>query len=161
MSADLLHRVQQATFDGWCAEAAVHPGGEIAEIDGLLCHTTGIPVRQWNGVHLIRRPADPVAALRASMDWFRVRSLAYAVLLPVAEEPSLAPACGTVGLELVKVQRVMALRRADFRAAAVPPELVVRPATDAADVVGVAAACFGDPPAAMARFVEPTLGHPG
>lgn len=160
---DLLRRVQQATFAGWRAEAAAHPGGETVEIDGLLCHTTAIPVRHWNGVHVMRRPVDPLSALPASMAWFHARGLAYALLLPVADVAALSPTCRRVGLRPFKIQPVMALRPAEFRSAVVPPELVVRTATDAAgtaDVVRLGAACFGDPPAELTRFVSPTIGHP-
>lgn len=160
MSDSLLCRVRQATCDGWRAQAAVHPGGEVAEIDGLLCHTTAIPVALWNGVHVERMPGDPVPALRASMAWFAERGLQYAVLVPVELEPALAPACGQVGLELGKVQRQMAVTAAQFSRAAVPPEQRVTEAADSAAVVALAQECFGDPPAEAERFVAPYLTHP-
>jgi ribosomal protein S18 acetylase RimI-like enzyme len=128
----------------WQADVATRPRGDWADLGGVAVHTTGIPVRHWNGAHLTDpRGLDRLDAVAA---WFAERGMPWGLLTP--SEWELSPA-----LEHVTDQRVM-LRSLDV----LPPlpDLPLR-WTSATDAASVQAAAFGDPLEETTAFVGPKL----
>ncbi len=128
---DLLARQRAATVAVWKADVAVRPAGDWADLGGLAVHTTGLPVRYWNGAH-VTGPAgiEQVPAARA---WFADRGMPWGLLVPA--ELGLA-----VDLPLITEQPCMVRLLQDL-----PP----RPALDlrrgpGPHVLAVQEAAFGD-----------------
>ncbi len=160
----LTRQLREATYAVWRAEAGAHPDGEVAEHDGVLAWTSGVPVRYWNGAHVTAVPRDPEASLGWAAAWFAERNLPYGVLVPAELEPALAAAAGARGLRLSAVQRCMAMSRKDFTPpAAVPAELEVRRTGPAEleDFLAVQVAAFGLDADPARRFLGPPVGRPG
>ena len=128
----------------WQEDVAVRPGGASADLGGIAVHTTGIPVRHWNGAHLTDPSGlDHLAEVEA---WFAARGMPWGLLVP-ADVPAEPP------LPLITEQRVM-LRSL----AALPGLPPYRMSWDAAeDASVVQAAAFGESLEETRAFVTPKL----
>ncbi|MCU1600378.1 MAG: family N-acetyltransferase [Frankiales bacterium] len=104
-----LARQRAAQVAAWRADVGSRPAGEWAQLRDVAVHTTGIPVRQWNGAHVTGSDPD----LDAAATWFAARGMPWAVLVP--EDEPFDP-----GTAQITTQRVM-LRDLDGLPA--PPEL--------------------------------------
>jgi ribosomal protein S18 acetylase RimI-like enzyme len=125
----------------WQEDVAVRPAGGWADLGGVVLHSTGIPVRQWNGAHL----TDPAGLDRLAEveEWFAAREMPWGLLVPTeAEQPE---------LPLLTEQPVM-LRHLG-RLPGVPPYDLRWDAQHDASVVQAAA--FGDPLEDTIAFVTP------
>jgi GNAT superfamily N-acetyltransferase len=141
---DDLSRQRRAAVAAWRADVATRPGGAWEDLGGLALHTTGIPVRHWNGAHLTS-PAG-LGRLPDATAWFAGRGMPWGVLVPA--ELDLDP-----GTPLLTEQPVMLRPLADL------PEL---PGLDlrwdaADDASTVQAAGFEAPLDATRDFVLPKL----
>ena len=128
----------------WQEDAAARQGGDWADLGGMAVHTTGIPVRHWNGAHLT--DASGLAHLDAVEAWFAARGMPWGVLVPADEDAQ-------PELPFITEQRVM------LRALAALPGLPpYRMSWDAAeDAAVVQAAAFGDALEETRAFVTPKL----
>jgi len=88
-------RQRAAAVAVWRADVATRPSGDWAQLRDLAVHTTGLPVRPWNGAHV----TGPEPDVNAAAAWFRERGMPWAVLVP--EEHHLRPG------PLITTQRVM------------------------------------------------------
>jgi len=128
-----LQRVRRAFWRVWQQDVSVRPSGAWTDLDGLVCHATGLPHRQWNGAILTAKGG--LARLPEARAWFAARELPWGLLVP--EELSLEPP----GMTHVTGVRLMTR---DLSGLAPVPEFDLRwdePAT-AADVQDAA---FADP----------------
>lgn len=155
--ADRLAPHRRAVADAWRLTALAH-GGAFAAHDGVVAWSTGLPVREWNGVMVVARPHRPKAAVRAAAR--AVRDVPWGLLVPVELEPALARTADAAGLRLAVVQPCMVLRRPHLVPVRPPAGTVVR-AAHADEVAAVQSVTFGDPPDLAMRFVRPTVGAPG
>ena len=57
-ASDRLLRQRRATWRVWQEDARTRPDGGWADLGGLVVHATGIPVRHWNGAHLLYPGVD-------------------------------------------------------------------------------------------------------
>jgi GNAT superfamily N-acetyltransferase len=73
-----LARQRAAAVAVWRADVATRPGGAWAQLRDVAVHTTGIPVRHWNGAHV----TGPDPDLGAAAAWFADRGMPWAVLVP-------------------------------------------------------------------------------
>src|SRR4051794_24569012 len=73
-----LARQRAATVAVWRADVASRPKGEWAQLRDLAVHTTGIPVRQWNGAHV----TGPDPDVGRAAEWFAERGMPWAILVP-------------------------------------------------------------------------------
>jgi GNAT superfamily N-acetyltransferase len=140
---DALARQRAAAVAVWRADVATRPHGDWAQLPDVAVHTTGIPVRHWNGAHV----TGPEPDLDAAAAWFAEREMPWAVLVP--DECSWPPYT-----TLITRQRVM-LRHLDD----LPPlpELELR-WDDAEGAADVQRQAFVDD---LAReFVLPKLVNP-
>ncbi|MGI9156478.1 MAG: GNAT family N-acetyltransferase [Marmoricola sp.] len=157
-------RLRAATYAVWRAEALAHDGGAVEEFDGLLCWSSGVPVRYWNGAFVTAAPGAPDQALRRTERWFTDRGMPYGVLVPVELEPLVAGPAAAAGLQRTVVQRCMALRAGDFVDPGGPPAgLEVRrtgPA-DVEDFLAVQVEAFESEPVGARRFLAPPVGRAG
>jgi ribosomal protein S18 acetylase RimI-like enzyme len=129
----------------WQADVATRPAGDWADLGGVAVHTTGIPVRHWNGAHLTG--PSGLERLDAVDAWFAGRGMPWALLVP--SDLGLVPP----GMAQVTVQRVM-LRDLE----ALPPVPDTRQRWDPAeDASVVQAAAFESPLAEARAFVTPKL----
>lgn len=145
MTTTPLQRQRTAAWRVWQADVATRPGGDWADLGGVAAHTTGLPVRHWNGAHLTH--PGGLQRLAAVDAWFAERAMPWGLLVPA--DLGLTPP----GLARVTVQRVM-LR--DLVALPPVPDLDLR--WDAAeDAATVQAAAFGDPLEDTRAFVTPKL----
>ncbi|MFN2537483.1 MAG: GNAT family N-acetyltransferase [Mycobacteriales bacterium] len=137
---DALARQRAATASVWRADIATRPRGDWAQLRDLVLHTTGIPVRHWNGAHVTGQEPD----LPAARSWFAQRGMPWAYLVP--EELPFAPPT-----ELLTEQRVMLRNLEDLPPM---PELELR-WDDGHGAAAVQEQAFGDE---LAReFVLPKL----
>ena len=163
VSADTT-RARAATYAVWRAEARAHDGGGFSEFDGLLCWSSGVPVRYWNGAFVTALPGRPDRALRRVERWFADRGMPYGVLLPVELEPMMAASAGAAGLRRAAEQRCMVLDAADLTAPAERPTgLEVRRTGPAnvEDFLAVQVDAFEAEPASARRFLAPPVGRSG
>jgi ribosomal protein S18 acetylase RimI-like enzyme len=139
-----LARQRAATWRVWQADVATRPNGDWADLGGVAVHTTGIPVRHWNGAHL----TDPsgLDQLDEVDAWFAARCMPWGLLTP--SEWALSP-----DLDHVTDQRVMLRNLEDLPPV---PDLELR-WTSASDASAVQAAAFGDPLEEAEAFVSPKL----
>ncbi|HUR14258.1 MAG TPA: GNAT family N-acetyltransferase [Mycobacteriales bacterium] len=145
MTRTPLQRQRTAAWRVWQADVATRPGGDWADLGGVAVHTTGIPVRHWNGAHLTH--AEGLQHVDEVDAWFAARAMPWGLLVPT--ELGLTPR----GLEQVTVQRVM-LRDLDDLPAVTGPALRWDAGEDAAVVQ---AAAFGDGLEQTLGFVGPKL----
>jgi GNAT superfamily N-acetyltransferase len=127
----------------WQVDVATRPHGDWADLGGVAVHTTGIPVRHWNGAHL----TDPMGLDRIDdvATWFAQREMPWGLLVPAEyDQPSLPH---------LTDQRVM-LRDLEDLPPAPDVELRWDTATDAA---AVQAAAFDDDPEEAEAFVQPKV----
>lgn len=140
---DALARQRAATVEVWRADVATRPHGGWAQLPDVAVHTTGIPVRHWNGAHV----TGPEPDLDAAAAWFAERGMPWAVLVP--DESSWRPPTA-----LITRQRVM-LRDLDDLPAVPALDLRWDDGETAADVQRQA---FGDD--LTGEFVLPKLANP-
>ena len=93
---DALARQRAAAVAVWRADVRTRPAGEARQLRDLAVHTTGLPVRPWNGAHV----TGPAPDLTAARRWFAQRGMPWGVLVP--EELAFDP-----GTPLITTQRVM------------------------------------------------------
>jgi GNAT superfamily N-acetyltransferase len=140
-----LQRQRVAAWRVWQADVASRPRGDFADLGGVAVHTTGIPVRHWNGAHLTSPRG--LERLPQVAEWFAARGMPWGLLIP--DELQLEPA----GMRHLTTQPVM-LR--DLSGLPPVPELALR-WTGAGAAAEVQAAAFGDDPEQTRRFVTPKL----
>ncbi len=128
---DPLARQRAATVAVWRADVGVRPAGDWADLGGLAVHTSGLPVRYWNGAHLTS--PEGLQRLPEAATWFADRNMPWGLLVP--SELDLA-----VGLPLLFEQQVMLRGLADLPS--VPPLDLRWGHSD--DVVHVQTEAFGD-----------------
>ena len=138
-----LPRQRRATWRVWQEDARTRPAGGWADLGGLVVHATGIPVRHWNGAHLLE--PSGTAALDACAAWFARRGLPWGVLVP--SELDLEPP----GLRHLLDQPLM-LR--DLEALPPLPDLDLRWGTTS-DAARVQAEAFGDALADVEALLGP------
>jgi ribosomal protein S18 acetylase RimI-like enzyme len=141
---DELARQRRAAVAAWRADVAVRPGGAWQDLGGLVVHTTGIPLRHWNGAHVTS--AAGLARLPDAQAWFSSRAMPWGVLVPA--ELDLDP-----GTRLINEQPVMLRSLADLPAGS---DLDVR-WDDGEAAAAVQADGFGDPLDTTRDFVLPKL----
>ena len=141
--SDAIARQRAATVAVWRADVVTRPHGAWQQLQDVAVHTTGIPVRHWNGAHV----TGPDPDLDGAAVWFAERSMPWAVLVP--DESSWQPP-----MALVTRQQVMLRDLVDLPPV---PELDLRwdDGNGAAEVQGQA---FGDELAG--EFVLPKLQNP-
>jgi GNAT superfamily N-acetyltransferase len=140
-----LQRQRVAAWRVWQADAASRPRGDCADLGGVFVHTTGIPVRHWNGAHLTA--PDGLARVPQVAGWFAARGMPWGLLVP--DEMQLEPP----GMHHLTSQPVM-LR--DLVGLPPVPDLDLR-WTGAGAAAEVQAAAFGDDLEQTRHFVAPKL----
>ena len=140
---DAITRQRAAAVAVWRADVATRPRGEWAQLQDVAVHTTGIPVRPWNGAHV----TGPDPDLQAARGWFRARGMPWAVLVPA--ELTFRPTT-----ELLTEQRVMLRHLEDLPPM---PDLDLR-WDDGPGAAAVQQAAFGDE--LTREFVLPKLVNP-
>ena len=145
MTASPLQRQRTAAWRVWQADVATRRHGDWADLGGVMAHTTGIPVRHWNGAHLTA--PEGLGSLERVAGWFAERHMPWGLLIPL--ELDLEPPA----MEQVTTQRVMLRSLQDLP---VLPALDLR-WTSAEDATVVQAAAFEEELAATREFVTPKL----
>ena len=99
-------RQRRAAWRVWQADVATRLHGDWADLGGVVVHATGLPVRHWNGAHLI----DPsgVEHLDEVDAWFAERRLPWGLLVP-AELWLTPPGMRHVTDQKVQVRRLHGL----------------------------------------------------
>ncbi len=131
------------------------PEGEWAVLGGVQVHTTGLPVRQWNGTFVTDPRTDLAHDLARAANWFGERGMPYGVLVPAEWQLDLPG-------HRHEVDQPVMLRGLRALPAASPPRgATLTWASAASSVARIQAEAFDTDGELSRRYVEPLLTAAG